>query len=132
MDATIIDSGGGGGGGALGGLWDDIRHLRADAKLAVQILSLGVVPEEQSAALLRKGFVLAAQATTARDYRAAMSVVTKVAEIEQKERLVRLDRPARRHEHIHEIGPVTLDNFAQRKAAIAQRIARLGGNAETA
>ena len=66
------------------------RHLRSDARLAARLLSLGVIPEEQAAALLKKGFGLAASSSTPRDYAAAMQVPLSVARLElEKEKLER-------------------------------------------
>jgi len=61
------------------------RGVRSDARLAVRMLSLGVVSEEQTETLLRSAFRLAAQAARSddtRDYAAAMKVILAASRLE--------------------------------------------------
>lgn len=73
--------------GGAGGMCTDFKSLRSDSRLAIRMLSLGVVPEALAAELIRKGFDLAKQSKQPRNYKAAMSVPLAMVALEQKERL---------------------------------------------
>ncbi len=71
--------------GGQGELLCDPHHRRADARMAARLLSLGVMSDEQAAALLRGAAKLAANAATngrSRDYAAAMKVLLAAAKLE--------------------------------------------------
>ncbi len=71
--------------GVRGGLLCDPHHQRADARMAARLLSLGVMSDEQAAALLRGAAKLAANAAAngrSRDYAAAMKVLLTAGKLE--------------------------------------------------
>lgn len=71
------------------GLLDDPHHLRADARLAAKMCSLGVVSEDVAASLLKKLFLVAHKAADENDKRALASLVTalgRITKLEQTER----------------------------------------------
>jgi len=81
-----------GGGGALFTRTDNIR---SDAKLAAQMISLGVISLEQAENLLRAGFTLATRSAVnndARGYSACMKIALEVAKLSQNERHKVLDK----------------------------------------
>lgn len=67
--------------GGAGGICTDHRSVRSDARMVARIMSLGVVPVEVAEAVLKRGFVLAGNAKSARNYRAAMSVIQGAAKL---------------------------------------------------
>jgi hypothetical protein len=67
--------------GGAGGICTDHRSVRSDARMVARLLSLGVVPVEVAEAVLKRGFVLAGNAKSARNYRAAMSVIQGAAKL---------------------------------------------------
>ena len=76
--------------GGAGELLTDYSSLRSDAITVVKMLSLGVVDEETTRVVLRRAYLKAGQAKSARNYKAAMSVILAAASLDQKERLARM------------------------------------------
>lgn len=118
--------------GGMGGLFADtqqqaggVRHLRSDARLAKRILSLGVVPEEKIASLLRKGAKLASRCAgkgDARGYGAVMGVFVAAAKLELQ--TAEYQQPApEQHQHLHVVRIIEDEawygNTAHAKAAEA-------------
>ncbi|MCC7254289.1 hypothetical protein, partial [Hyphomicrobium sp.] len=92
-----------GGGGAL---FTRSDNLRADARLAANMISLGVVSEQQASALLRRGFALASRSARngdARGYAACMKIAIECAKLEQAERHKAIDK---RLPDLHAVGGV--------------------------
>lgn len=86
------------------GLLDDPHHLRADARLAARMCSLGVVSEDVAASLLKKLFLVAHKAADEGDKRALASLVTalgRIAKLEQTERKLSRGNDPNVHLHMH-------------------------------
>lgn len=91
----VVDSDG------AGALLEPSR-IRSDSRMVARLMSLGVVSEEQAAAVLKKAFVLAAKAETAREYGSAMRVITTAAQVELTATPKRIEHA---HAHAHIVRP---------------------------
>ncbi len=102
-----------GGGGALFARAD---NLRSDARMAAQMISLGVIELEEAKELLKLGFGLAKAAAlngNERGFAACMKIGIEVAKLEQSERHKLLDKLAPdKIEHAFATAPpVTLEQL---------------------
>lgn len=57
-------------------------ETKSEQRFAARLLSLGIVSEEETKAILKKAFVFAARAEKVRDYSTAMRVITTAAKLE--------------------------------------------------
>jgi hypothetical protein len=101
-----------GGGGVLFTRGD---NLRADARMAAQMIALGVISLERAQQLLKQGFILASKSAKkgdARGYAACMKIAIEVAKMEQAERHKLLDK---RVPDLHQHGGTITHQHAMRE-----------------
>lgn len=94
----IAPANNGNGGQEAGSFFNDPHHLRADARLASALISLGVISPERAKSLLRKAVELAedcAEAKNSRAFCSLMRTVTDIVKLEQTERQIQAARPVR-------------------------------------
>jgi hypothetical protein len=108
-------------------LLTDPGHTRADIATVRRAIREGWdIPEQLLSALPKIAGAMALDKTekTANRLRAMETLLKMKGQNDAQE------QPPQQveHHHTHEIGPVTVENFAESKRKLAERIARLGGN----
>lgn len=95
---------------------------RSDRRFAARLLSLGIISEEESEAILKKAFRFAASAQSVRDYTSAMRVVTAAAKAESEHLKLQQGNV---HKHVHlDLGRANgiADTERDRLSAITERL----------
>lgn len=104
--------------GGQGDVVFDPHHVRPNARMAARILSLGVISEEQLAALLRGAAKLATNVVNQnrpRDYAAAMKVMLAAAKLELEH--AGLERPVNQIER--QEAPLEMTDAMRRTSLLA-------------
>jgi hypothetical protein len=108
-------------------LLTDPGHTRADLAMIRKAVKEGwEIPEQMLAALpkVAASIALNREEKTQNRLKAIETIIKMKGQNDASE-----PQPQQiEHHHTHELGPVTVDNFAESKRKLAERIARLGGN----